>query len=74
MIPKLLIENSNNMQDVYKNIEEHNPGKWHKIQTVFDDVIADILENRKLNPVVTELFIRGIKLNISFVLRNLILW
>ena len=55
------------MQDVYKNIEDYNPGKKHKILIVFDDMIADIINNKKLNPVVTELFIRSRKLNISFV-------
>ena len=53
------------MQDVYKNIEDYNPGKKRKILIVFDDMIADIINNKKLNPVVTELFIRGRKLNIS---------
>ena len=47
-----------------KNInEEYNPNKKHKILIVFDDMIADVLTNKKLNPVVTELFIRGTKLN-----------
>ena len=55
------------MQDVYKNIEEHNLGKKIKILEVFDDMIADMITNKKLNPVVTELFIRGRKLNISIV-------
>ena len=55
------------MQDVYKNIEEHNLGKKIKILVVFDDMIADMITNKKLNPVVTELFIRGRKLNISIV-------
>ena len=58
---------SNNMQDVYKYIEENNPGKKRKVLIVFDDMIADIIYNKKVNPVVTELFIRGIKLNISIV-------
>ena len=53
------------MQDVYKNIEDYNPGKKHQILIVFDDVIADIFNKKKLNPIVTELFIRGRKLNIS---------
>ena len=53
------------MQDVYKNIEEYNPGKKRKILIVFDDMIADIIKNKKLNPIVTELFIRGSRLNIS---------
>ena len=51
------------MQDVYKNIEDYNPGKKRKILIVFDDMI----DNKKLNPVVTKLFIRGRKLNISIV-------
>ena len=55
------------MNDIYKNIEEYNPNKKRKILTVFNDLIADMLSNAKLNPVVTELFIRGRKLNISLV-------
>ena len=61
------MEYSNDMQDVYKNIEEYNPIKKRKILIVFDDMIADMINNNKLNPVVTELFIRGRKLNISIV-------
>ena len=55
------------MDDFYKNIEEYNPNKKRKILIVFDDMIADMLSNKKLNPIVTELFIRGRKLNISLV-------
>ena len=55
------------MQDVYKYIEEHNLGKKRKILIVYDDIIADIINNKKLDPVVTELFIRGRKINISIV-------
>ena len=55
------------MDDIYKNIEEYNPNKKCKILIVFDDMIADILSNKKLNPIVTELSIRGRKLNISLV-------
>ena len=55
------------MQDVYKNIEEYNPGKEHKILIVFDDMIPDMINNKKLNSVVTEMFIRGRKLKISLV-------
>ena len=65
--PKAFIKYSNDMQDVYKNIEDYNPGKERKILIVFDDMIADIINNKKLNPIVTELFIRGRKLNISIV-------
>ena len=61
------MEYSNDMQDVYKNIEDYNPMKKRKILIVFDDMIADMINNKKLNPIVTELFIRGRKLNISTV-------
>ena len=55
------------MSGIYKNIEEYNPNKKRKILIVFDDMIADMLSNKKLNPVVTELFISVRKLNISLV-------
>ena len=58
--PKDFTEYSNNMQDVYINIEEYNIGKQCKILIVFVDMIADMVNNKKLNPVVTEFFIRGI--------------
>ena len=64
---KVFMEYSNDMQDVYENIEDYNPIKKHKILIVFDGMIADMINNNKLNPVVTELFIRGRKLNISIV-------
>ena len=63
--PKASMEFSNDMKDVYKNIENYNPGKKHKILMVFDDMISDMIKNKTLNPVVTELFIRGRKFNIS---------
>ena len=62
---KAFIEYSNDINDIYKNIEEYNPNKKRKILTVFDDIIADMLSNRKLNSKVTGLFIKGRKLNIS---------
>ena len=65
--PKAFIEYSNDMQYVYKNIEEYNIGKKHKVLIVFDDMIADMINNKKLNLVITELLIRGRKLNISIV-------
>ena len=52
------------MQEFYKDIEEYNPGK-NKILIVFDDLIADMISNNKLNSIVTELIIRGRELNIS---------
>ena len=62
---RAFIENSNDMDDIYKNIEEYNRNKKRKILIAFDYTIVDMLSNKKLNPVVTELFIRGGKLNIS---------
>ena len=53
------------MDDIYKNIGENNPNKKRKILIVFDDMTADMLRSEKLNPIVTGLFIRGRKLNIS---------
>ena len=53
------------MDDIYKSIEECNPNKKQKILIVFDDMIVDMLSNKNLNPIVTELFIRGRKLNFS---------
>ena len=62
------------MNDIYKNIEEYNPNKERKILITFDDIIGDMLSNKKLNPIVTELFIRGRKLTfLLFLLDNLIL-
>ena len=65
--PKAFMEYSNDMQDVYKNIEDYNPIKKRKILIVFHNMIADMINNDKLNPIVTELFIRCRKLNISIV-------
>ena len=64
---KDFIEYSNDMHNVYKNISHYNPDKKNKILIVFDDVIADMIQNKKLDSIVTELFIRGRKLNISLV-------
>ena len=61
------MEYSNDMQDVYKNIEEYNPIKKREVLIIFDDMIADMINNNKLNPIVTELFIGSRKLNISIV-------
>ena len=52
---KTFIEHSNDMDDIYKNIEEYNQNKKRKILIVFDDMITDMLSNEKLNPIVTEL-------------------
>ena len=60
-------EYSNDMRDVYKNINCYNPYKENKILTVLDDMVADMINNKKLDSIVTELFIGGRKLNISLV-------
>ena len=53
------------MHDVYKNIDEYNTDEERKILIVFDDMIPDMINNKKLNSIVTELFISSRKLNIS---------
>ena len=65
--PKAFMEYSNDMQVVYKNIEDYNSRENRKVLIVFDDMIVDMTNNKKLNPIVTELFIRGRKLNISII-------
>ena len=55
------------MDEIYKNIDERNLNKKRKILTGFDAMIADMLINKKLNPIATELFIRKRKLKISLV-------
>ena len=55
------------MDDIYKNIGQYNPNKKRKISIIFDDMIVDMLNNKKLNPIATELIIRDRKLNNSLV-------
>ena len=54
------------MQNVYKNIEEYNPEKKRKVLIVLDDMIADMISDKKLNSISTEPFIRGRKLTFQF--------
>ena len=61
------IECSNTMDDIYENIDEYNPNRKIKILIVFDDMIADIMTNKKFQSIIKELFIRCRKLNISLV-------
>ena len=63
--PKAFIDYLNDMQDVYKNIDKYNTDKEGKILIVFDDMTGDMINNKKLNSIVTELLIRGKNLNIS---------
>ena len=65
--PKVFIEYSNDMHSVYKNIDNYNLNKENKILIVFVDMIADMINNKKLNSIVTGLLIRGRKLNISLI-------
>ena len=65
--PQAFIEYSNDRGDIYNNTDEYNPYKEHKVLIVSDDVIADMLNNKKLNLIVAQLFIRSRKLNISLV-------
>ena len=67
MILKLLLSIQMIYMMFYKNIDDYIPDKENKILIVFVDMIADMIHNKKLNSVVTELFIRGTKLNISLV-------
>ena len=55
------------MHDVYKNINSYHSNKENKMLIVFDDRIADLINDKKLNSIITELFIRGRELNISLV-------
>ena len=64
---KAFIEYSNDVDDIYKNIEEYNPHKNCEILIVFDDMIDDMISNKKINPIVTKLFIRSRKLIISLI-------
>ena len=64
---KAYIEYSIDMDDIYKKIGECNLSKKHKILNVFNDMIADMLINKKLIPMATELFVRQRKLNISLI-------
>ena len=55
------------MDNTCENMEEYNPDKNHKVLIVFDDMITDMFINKKINPILTEFFIRDRKLNISLV-------
>ena len=61
------IECSNTMDDVYENIDDYNPSRKRKKLIVFEDIIADIMSNKKFQAIIKELFLRCRKLNISLV-------
>ena len=64
---KAFIECSNTMDDVYENLDDYNTARKRKILIAFDDMIADIMSNKKFQAVVKELFIRCSKLNVLLV-------
>ena len=55
------------MQNIYKKVRENKPSRKCNILIVFDDMNADLITNKKLNPMVIDLFVRGRKLKISLV-------
>ena len=65
--PKAFIEYSSTMDGVYKNIDHYNINRKRKVLIVFDDMIADIMTNKKFQLIIIELFIRCRKINISLV-------
>ena len=65
--PNAFTKYSDTMDDVYENIHDYNSSRKRKILIVFDDMIADIMTNKKFQAIIKELFIRCRKLNISFV-------
>ena len=70
--PKAFIECSNTMGAVYKNIDDYNPNRRRKILIVFDDMIADLVTNKKFQAIIKELFIRCRKINISLVYHSVL--
>ena len=65
--PTAFIEYSNDMNDVFTNIDDYNKERKRKILIVFDDMIADIMSNKNFKAIIKELFIRCRKLNVSIV-------
>ena len=65
--PKVFIYYSQTIYDLYESLEDYNPTKKRKVLILFDDVIGHMEANKKFSPVVTELFLRGRKLDISLV-------
>ena len=65
--PSAFIEYSNTMDDVYNNIDDYNPRRQRKNLIAFDDMIADIMTNKKFQAIIKDLFIRCRKLKISLV-------
>ena len=65
--PKVIIDYSQTIDDVYENLEDYNTTKKRRVLIVFDDMIADVKSNEKLSHIVTESFSKGRKFNISLI-------
>ena len=65
--PKAIIDYLQTIDDVYENLEDYNPTKKRRVSIVVDDMITDMEYYKRSIPVVTELFLRGRKLKVSFV-------
>ena len=72
--PNVFIEGPNTLDDVYKNVDDYNQNRKRKILMVFDDMIADIITNKKFQVIIKELYIRCRKLNISLVFCHSVLF
>ena len=65
--PTVFIEYSNDMNDVFTNIDDYNKQRKRKVLIIFDDMIADIMNNKNFKAIIKELLIRFRKLNVSIV-------
>ena len=65
--PKALTDYLQTIDNIYENLEDYNPTKKRRVLIVFYDMITDMESYKKLSGIVTELFLRGKKLNISLV-------
>ena len=64
--PKVVIDYWQTIDDVCENLEDYNPAKKRRVLLVFDDMLADTESNKKIKSLVTELFLRGKEVNVSF--------
>ena len=67
---KAFIEYLNTMDDIYENIHNYNPSRKIKILIVFDDMITDIMSNKKFQSIIKELFIRKLKISLTFITQS----
>ena len=72
--PTAFTEYSNDMNDVFSNIDDYNKEGKRRVLIIFDDMVADIMSDKKFKAIIKELFIRSRKLNISIVFITKILF